>query len=161
MTIDYIAEVANEGLSFTSSTLLNNISGTSEHPYLLIRNPVAAARRILITHYSVFIDATTARSILMAYKNPTITSNGSSLSVVNTYAKTSPETSEITIFKDPILSDNGSFLNMTGSKADTDSRGINRYYWCDPGNDLLFTVQNSISNSSVNLSIIWVELSKI
>jgi hypothetical protein len=142
--------------AFKVTTDLNSISGTSEHPYLLLKNP-AGSQPLLITHFLVGTNSASVRTITRFYANPTVTADGTGLTETNTYITASPPAALASAFMNPTISANGGILNTTISPANTPSRGINRYYWLDGGNNLLVTIENSVSNASTFADIYWIE----
>lgn len=155
---DFIATHVNEENSFTVTTNLVTVSGVSEAAFLLLKNPSTSGIEFLVTHFVTGTDSTSARTIWRAYADPTITTNGTALTIVNTHIKTSPEASLMEAYKLPTISVNGQILNMKINPADASSSGINRYYRVSPGHNLLITVENSVSNAKTFTDIYWLEV---
>ena len=156
-TTTFVDEYATFGKAFTTSTDLVSISGTSEQAFLLLRNPSGSGKKILTSHFNFGLDTTTAREIIRVYKNPTVTSDGTGLTISNTLIKSSPPSSSCEAYKSPTVSANGSLLNMTIMPANQPSRGFNRFYLVEPGNSILVTVELSVGSVDGFLDIYWIE----
>ncbi len=143
--------------AFTTTTGLNSVGTTNEHPYLLLRNPSSNDQALLITHSVIGVDANSVRTIWRAYARPTVTTDGTSINTINTYIAGSVPSSKAVCFKEPTVSSNGDLLNMYVAPANTPSRGISRFYIVDPGNEFLITIENSSANASSFADVYWVE----
>jgi len=152
-----VSQLANEENAYFVTTGFNSISGTSEHPYLYIKNPSASPTRIMITHFVMGVNSSTSRSLWKFYKNPTVTADGSALTLENTYVKASPKTSAATAFKDPTVTASGALIDHKIVPANSSHIGVNRFYWMDPDNTLLVTVQNSVASTSTVAGLYLVE----
>ena len=143
--------------AFTTTTEFNTISGTTESPYLLLKNPAASGKNLIVTHFNYGIDANNVRSIIRIWKNPTVTADGTALVEENTNFKTGATSSVATAFKSPTVSSNGAVLNIGIAPANNPSRGLNRFYFIPPGKAILVTIENSVSNASTFADIYWLE----
>lgn len=156
--IDFVAQAVNEGKGFFSISPEAAISGITESPLLLLKNPPGSTTRLLITHLVAAINSTSARTKVKIYKDPTITSNGAALGVENTYVKDSPKTPQAEIYKNPMISANGGLIYHGLMPANSPSRGINRFFWIDPGHSILLTIQNDITNTLSSGCMYWLEV---
>lgn len=154
---DFVAQAVSEARAFTFTTGLGNIAGNTEQPLALLTNPSGSGKKILVTHFLFGTDSSNVRSIWRAYKNPTVTANGTALTIVNTYIKPSPMVSAMEAYHMPTVSANGTALNMAISPANAPSRGVSRWYFMEPGNSLLVTIENSQSNADSFGDVYWVE----
>lgn len=154
---DSLFSVIENEQAFNSTTDFNTLTGTTEKPYFLLRNPGSNTKPILTTFFEGGLDSVTARTIARIYADPTITADGTALTENNTYIKTSPATSTIDTFKLPTISANGTLLDIKIIAADQSSAGRNRFFLVDPGHDILVTVENSIANVSMLLAVFWIE----
>lgn len=145
------------GKGFEASTDLITVSGTTETPIFLLKNPSSTGVRSLITHFLLGTDSASVRSIFRFYANPTVTADGTGLSESNTLIKSSPPSSDLEAFKNPTVSANGSLLNTFILPANIPSKGVNRTYWIEPGNYLMVTIQNTVSNAKSHVDINWIE----
>ena len=149
-------EVCDEQ-AFTVTTELITIDSNSEKDTMLLKNPSDSGKKICLTHFKFGTDSASVRSIFRIYKNPTITTDGTALTVASTYVKSSPASSEMELYKLPTISDRGQILNIDIAPSNSPSKGLNRFYWVDPGNDILVTVDNSVSNAKTFSDIYWIE----
>ena len=155
MALD-VSNLVRKDRAFTVTTGLNSL-GNTEHDYLLLKNPSSNDQDILVTHFLVGVDATSVRSIWRAYANPTITSDGTGLTETNTRISASPPAAKAEAFMDPTISARGNILNMAIAPVNTPSRGVSRFYWIAPGNSLLVTIENAVSNAETFADIYWIE----
>lgn len=144
--------------AFTVTTGLGPVSSTDEYDLLMLRNPSGSGKKILITHFAFGVDSTSTRSIIRIYSDPTVTSDGTALSIVNTYITSSPKASVAEAFQDPVISSRGQSLNTVIRHANSDSRGLNRFYWLDPGHVALLTCHNSNANADTFADVYWLEI---
>jgi len=142
--------------AYVVTTGLNTISGTAEHPYLLLDN-VSATVRILVHHVSFGLDSNTVRALSYTYRDPTVTTNGTELTIHNTYVGADNPASTMKAYKDPTVSANGTYENLAIEPKDGRDRGLNRTYFIDPGHKLLVTAKNSVSNTSTFVQIYFLE----
>lgn len=152
-----VEDLVGQGKAFTGTTDLNSIANSSEHPYLYLNNPSSSGKPIMVTHGVIGVDATNVRSIFKFWKNPTVSANGTAVSIVNTWFDASAPASVCQLFRDPTVTSNGTLMNMKIKNANSESGGINRIYWLSPGNSILITVENSVGNADTFADIYWVE----
>ena len=157
LELDFVATIANEEKAFFAATMFNNISGTSEHAYLFLRNPSASGVRLVVTHLVLGVNSASTRSLWKVYSNPTSSADGTALTETNTYFKSGAASSNATAFRSPTVSANGALVDVKIVPANSAHIGVNRFYWIDPGNDLLLTVQNSVSNVSTFAGVYYLE----
>ena len=134
-----------------------NVSGTSETAFLYLKNPSASDKDALVTHFKFGTDASSVRSLIRIYSNPTVTANGKSLTIANTLIKSSPPSSSMEAYKLPTTTSFGSVLNLDINPNNSPSKGLNRWYWVEPGNSLLITAENSVGNAQSFSDIYWME----
>ena len=109
---DVVMKGVRSGTAFIADSGENSISGTSEHDYLILKNPSGSGRRLLITHYVLGVDSTLARTTWRVYASPTVTADGTSITVNNTYAKSSPESAVAEAYRDPTISARGALMTL-------------------------------------------------
>ena len=143
--------------AFTATTEIVSISSNSETPILLLKNPSSNDQNILVTKSVIGVDANSVRTTWRAYGDPTITSDGTGLVEANTFVGTSTPSAKAQAFKLPTVSANGQILNMYISPANQPSRGINRFYFIEPGSSLLITIENSSGNTNSFADVYWLE----
>ena len=155
---DFIARSVLDDFSFTVSTQFITVSGTTETPILLLKNPSANTVRFLISHFVAGTDSATARTIWRAYKNCTTSDDGTALPIENANFADDAEASKMEAFKLPTVTDNGSFMNMKIFPNNGPSGGVSRWYRVPPGKNCLVTIENSIANAKSFADIYFVEL---
>lgn len=153
---EYVMQAVREGKSFTVTTDLTSIA-SSETAFLYLKNPSASGKDVLITHFKFGTDSANTRTLIRIYANPTVTADGTALTEINTIVKSSPPTSSIECFKLPTVTSNGDRLNLDISPANSSSKGLNRWYWLEPGNSLLLTADNSQNNVDSFADVYWLE----
>lgn len=154
---DLLQGYLREGRVFSVTTNFNTISGNAETPYILLTNPVSSGRLALIYSISFGIDSATSRSILRAYAAPTITSNGTGLTIANNFVGSSI-TSVCNAYVSPTISSNGTLAGPFQKGAGTDGTIIYREFILSQGTSMLGTVQNSIPNTSTYVNITWMDI---
>jgi hypothetical protein len=154
---DFISERAKEENTFISTTDFNTVSGTTEHPYLLFKNPNASGVLVEVTHLHIGLDNSSARSVYRIYTNPTTTADGTALTERNMFVKSGAASPAVTTFKNPTVTANGNLYEPNVLAANSNSRGVNRYLWLAANNTLLVTVENSVSNAKTLCTIWWTE----
>lgn len=143
--------------SFTTATNIVSVSGTSETALYLLKNPSSNRLPLLLTHFVFGLDSATARSKARIYKNATVTSDGTALTIVNNYIEETQVNSAAEAFKSPTVSAFGTILNMALIPTDIGSRGLNRTYFLHPGNNILITVENSTASTGSFVDCYWLE----
>lgn len=145
-----------KGYSATISAL--NIDTVSEYALLLLKNPSSNGAQFLITHFNVYLDSTVTDTIVSIYANPTITSNGTSLTARSAKITESPPSATAEVYRSSTASAFGGLLSFYAVPANHSSQGHNRTFIVDPGNSLLVTVKNSIISIPTYFQIYWVEV---
>lgn len=133
-------------------------SGTSFEKKILIRNPVASGVNLIIFRIGLSLDvaATTGQLnqiVLRGHKNPTITTEGST--VITRNLKT--DASDITgakIFKDPTISANGDKIGETSVINSPLRVGT---FIIGEGDDHLTQIRLNDSNNDIIFSVVWAE----
>ena len=157
MSFISVEQRVKDGDAYTVTTGLNQISGTTETAYLYLKNPSGSAKSIMITHFKFGTDSASCRSLLRIYGNPTVSANGTSLTIANTKIMSSTPSSSMEAYRSPTVTANGGVLNLDISPANSPSKGLNRWYFVEPGNSLLVTVDNSQANADSFADIYWIE----
>jgi len=134
-------------------------SAASETDVILVKNPSGSGKKLYLDVFEVLGLAVDFSSIIRIYSNPTITANGTAITVKNGNVG-SGITSVMNAYKFPTISARGSLL-YTGSflKAVTASWFIEfagRLLW-NANNNLLITFEHSATNRDAVISAIWRE----
>lgn len=152
-----IVQAVRDDKAFTITTELVTIDTNTEKDMILFKNPSSSGKATLVTHFKFGTDSSNVRTLVRVYSNPTVTTNGTALSLTNTHIKSSPPASSMEAYKFPTISNRGDVLNLDINPSDSPSKGLSRWYWVDPGNSLLITVENSSANAKTFGDIYWLE----
>ena len=146
-----------EGRAFTMTTDLVSVGVNTEYPFVLLRNPSGTGHYSETTKFKWGIDSNSVRTVVRIYKNPTITTVGTSVTIANTLFASDAPSSYMLAYKSPTISDKGTLVQTGITPANSSSTGLNRYYYIEPGQDVLVTVENSSSNVSTIMDVCWME----
>lgn len=157
---DHLIGYMRDGFAFSVATALVNV-GTAETPFLLINNVAGATLRdILFQSLTLGSDSSGSRLISRFYINPTVTANGTSLTVGNNNVG-SANTSIATAFQQPTVSSNGTFIAMFLKGAAENSFIVQRNFMIQPTVSVLATLQPAQNNTPCHMSALWMELPRI
>jgi len=151
-----IDKLTMAGSSFGVAEDFASISGTSEFPLLLLKNPSGSGRSLLLTHFNFAVDSSVTRSCFRVYGAPTITSDGTSVTIRSNLIGGSGSVAQA--YKNPTISANGGLLSTILLPTNHLSNGQNRIISVPAGQNFLITVKNDITNVSVFSHLYWVEL---
>lgn len=138
--------------------------GTSEKNLMYILNPTGSGKNLVVMriHFSNY-DSVSSLTTLRVYANPTITVNGTALTIINRKIKTSPISSVMDAYYDPTTSDLGSLLT-TGTTAGGAASGnslildIDGGIVLEPNNRLLLTGKADGTNRDTAVTVVWGEI---
>lgn len=146
---------ATQEMAFCAPTAFINI-GTSETAFYLFKHPSGTGKIIKIMQIQISISGGGA---IRLYHTPTITSNGTSITPVNKYIKTSPTASVVTPFFTPTISSNGTLLEMAQVSAQNGAIDlIKSPIIIDPNFNLLLTALNVANNTPTHATFHWIEV---
>jgi hypothetical protein len=132
----------------------------AEHPHLLIKNPSnsTCVIRIISLEYTVTVSGSVNASF-RHYMNPTITSNGTALTIVPIVADAvTGTTSQAQLFLKPTLSSNGTyFRNVLVGPTQTIFSDIPIVLF--PGKSLAINMRGNSASAFVSTNVIWTERS--
>ena len=148
---------AKAGFTFTAAVDFVSIAPTTEHPLLLLKNPAASGKKLVVTHFNFAVDSAVTRSIFKVYSGPTLTADGAALTETNLLLSDSPPATIATSFKNPTTSANGALLAMKLLPDDSPSPGQNRFIWVEEGHNILITVKNNKVNINTFAQVYWIE----
>ncbi len=131
-------------------------SGT-EHPFIFIRNPGGSGKQIRIRSVTQSIVSTNKPTTFRAYFNPTVTANGTVETPVNKLSDSVIATVAL-LTTLPTISANGVRVN-----ADVPVAGVfvvepGFTMIIAPGDSFLITVQPTVNNTLVNVTMDWAEV---
>lgn len=151
------------GVTFSVNTSIS-LSNTTQTAALLITNPSSATVNIRLNNFYIVTSGTQGISTVTAYINPTISSNGTVLSILNTTIGNANSSSSLA-YSAPTASSMGTALFTTVFNAAGPTNGIldlKQSIIITPGNSLLFTVTMSdlglLTSVTNYLFCQWVEV---
>lgn len=140
-----------------------SIAGQAEEDLLLIRNAVSSGKRASILGATIgYSDKTSVSGEVRTYENPTITANGTTLTIFPARIGGSPPASVLTAFHSPTITLKDKQIGVVQVSGGTNSAGskvipINGSIILDEGGDVLLTIQNGQNGQTVILAISWIE----
>ena len=152
------SSIAGSTFSVDSGFRVATTAGT-DNPILLVKNPSGSGKTLkLVTRFY----GCNVNNVLVTYKlylNPTITSNGTSLTI-NATKQSSPPSTVATAFYLPTISSNGTLIdtyvigqNSTGVQIKDDL-----IQQLDSNNNWLITADPGSNNRAVDISLKWQEI---
>ena len=146
------------GQAFSASmTAFLSVSGISETPLYLLRNPLLIFLLLHFFSLSFSADSNTARGIYRFYAQPTITANGTALTIGNNFIG-HPTASVALASISPTISANGTFLAAFLLGTSQNTFIVRRSLVIPAGVNILATVQNSQNNTPVLINPVWREI---
>jgi len=149
------------GDAFTSPFSATLSTKNTEYDIFLLKNPTGTG--IDLHQYKTFLgSAITAVLFMRVYRNPTITTNGTSQTPVN--MKSSNGAGVGLAYTIPTISARGTLIRTTiigstvGATATSYSNDYDLGLQLEPNENLLITVESSINNTPVYVSHLWAEL---
>lgn len=139
------------------------IAGQAETDLLLIRNAVSSGKRASILGANIgYSDKVSVSGEVRTYENPTITAEGTSLSIFPARIGGSPPASVLTAFHSPTISAKTAQIGVIQISGGTNSAGskvvpINGSIILDEGGDVLLSIENGQNNQTVILTLSWIE----
>jgi len=137
----------------------------TETAVFLIKNPTGSGKKFKITNLILGISpsvgsATGNNSIFRLYLDPTITTNGTALTINNLYSQTSPPASVMAAFSSPTIAVNGA--KLASYSVDSQSGGFllpqSGTRLLDPNHNYLITQQGIVNGASTGLILLeWIE----
>src|SRR5688572_21991043 len=101
----FLHDEVEEGDCYIINT--NDMGGTTgEVPRLLLTNPSTSKRRLRIYKIKEGVTTSTGNCIFRYYKNPTVTSNGTPMTINNLLIKSDAPSSSMLAYVSPTISDN-------------------------------------------------------
>lgn len=148
------------GLSFIVTIPTQSNAGTTEVPVLLVKNPAGSGKTLRIHTLKLYtIDVTgNNNATLKIYRGPTITANGAAANIRET--RTAKAVSPIAlVYTAPTIGANGNLVDIflaTGNSAVAETQHLGIFL--DPGENFLFTVQQSSAGVDYAVTISWSEI---
>jgi hypothetical protein len=152
----------NKGFSVIAEVLP---ATTAETPVFLIKNPNASGVTLKVLQFLMGIlasvgSATGNNAIFRLYLDPTITTNGTALTISSLYSKTGASTSVLTAFSSPTIAANGTKLGAytIASQEGTLFIPQNLTRLLGPNHSWLITQTSTVNGTATGvIQLEWVE----
>jgi hypothetical protein len=156
----YVQNLYNIGQGFHVATNTITVSGTGENAFFYLTNPNASGKTVRITDIIIGVDkgALFVVSQFRFYRDPTITVNGTALTISKA-KKSQSAASVCSAYSSPTASANGTLFKLMQVTS-----GLNNYECVEmeiiieANEKLLITVQGGTTNSVHSVSISFVEV---
>ena len=164
LDVNAILEVADwdnsvrGGRAFTQLTGIITISGTNENDFLLITNPVGSGKILRVRYVNLLTPSSSAgkQNIYRFYRAPTITANGTALTIQKLLSSGGSSTSFA--YKLPTISARGlQILDLVSSAYINAWVDINYTIQLIAGESLLVTVDPQTNNDEHQAQLLWEE----
>lgn len=158
LNADILTDILS-GKTFSATTGLVSVGTTNETPVFLFKNPSGSGVNAIITHFRVGADSEVTRVIKRIYAKPTVTGDGTALTIVNMKVKDANDAVAVCgAYKSPTVSANGSGLSTTILPADMVTAGLEHTLVIEPGAYILVTLKhNTVSGASLHVDLKWIE----
>ena len=148
-----------------SLNVLTIASSATETPVMYIVNPSSNSNQgasgqslglfLTTKKMSEASNVASATTIFKYYGNPTVTVNGSALTI-NSLRPALGTSSKMNAYKSPSVSDNGTFIAAFAvNYQQIDSQVLNIL---DPGTSTLITANSDTANTEIILELVWFEI---
>lgn len=129
------------------------LADTTEHPIMLLINPLTSGKSIFMFSRNV---SATDTALVRYYADPTVTSAGTPTTIINTRIGAS-STSVATAHNSPTIASNGTFIDVVGVEALLESENTVLFI-LDPGHTLLMTAESPPGDAVVFQQLFWYEI---
>lgn len=153
--LTFFEKQARVGKVYSATVDFTAISGTSEVPFLLFKNPSGSGKTAQIKYMKIGDNSEGYGAEFKLYSMPTITDNGTSVSIVNHLIGGSASSMEV--YLSSTASANGTFIEPFFMPCADKPEEYARSYWVDEGGLVLLTVEPEISNLPCMAEFTWWE----
>jgi hypothetical protein len=163
-TKSLIASLTDSDKSFGISTSITITGGGTENDFLLIRNPSQSGKQLKFDTISVgFNNTVSVMASFKIYATPTITSNGTAVTINPGRIGASVPASSINVYSTPTISSRGTeyanFMVTGGPNSGSSYRfNVDQTIIVDPGYSLLITGTPDGINRNLLLTLRWIEV---
>lgn len=155
--VDLWQKMSRAGQGFTSLTGFVTVSGTVETDFMLIRNPLGSGVLIRLKEFMLTTGSSaTQSSIFRIYRNPTVTSTGTPLTISKVLTTAAQNPAALT-YQSPTISNRGILIQLFEVDFRTFIRDQELSRYIPAGTDILITVQGSTTNLEHNVLAVWAE----
>jgi hypothetical protein len=146
------------GRGFIITTNIVTVSLSSEADFFLLKNPSGSGKNIRIKELLISIEASTQQgSVIRIYKNPTITADGTALTIGK--LKTGQADGVATAYLSPTISTRGTLREVFQIGLNTFLRDYALARYVNENETFLITVQGTKTNVVHALTILYSEVS--
>lgn len=134
-------------------------ASASETPVLLLKNPSGNSLSIYLRDLLVSALAPDIGSIIRVYANPTISANGTAMTVTS-FLIGGTNTTTMQAYRNPTVSANGTLLLTSSILKAITAESDREFTYARiflANNNLLITLENSATNRDVAVTISWKE----
>jgi len=137
-----------------------NLAGTGEVDAFLFRNPSGSGKVVYLTKLiACLISSVGAEVRIRIYRTPTITANGTAITISPARIGGSPPASISLCNSLPTISARGTLIRVFNSaNTSTFTNDINSRIIVEANNSFLITGQSTSTNKPLGLNLAWVEL---
>jgi hypothetical protein len=152
--------VLSFGLLFSAAADVNATTAGTNNPLILIKNPTESGKNIFIWSCRLGSSVTNTSMGFKFFINPTITTNGTTLTPVNRNVGGSNPATISQAFTLSTISASGTLLDIADVGQNNSSIGTNQDLTIilNPGNNLLITGSPSSNNRNASVTIVWQEV---
>lgn len=137
-----------------------NLSGTGEVDAFLFRNPSGSGKTVYLTNLiACLISSVGAEVRIRVYKSPTVTANGTTITISPARIGGSPPASISLCTSLPTISSRGTLIRVFNSaNTSTFTDEIDSRIIVEANNSFLITGQSTSTNKPLGLNLAWAEV---
>jgi len=144
------------GNAYVTTTNFINFTTSNETDYLLLKNPSGSNKILKIKKFDLGVDFNNAPpSVYRIYRDPTITANGTALTISN--IRKSGSVSIASAFRSPTISARGTLLVAQSFLGGTPTNEHNLGFIIEAGENILITMDNGATNVDTCVTTYWSE----
>lgn len=157
VTMSWTASVSQQWAIVGGSLQPASIVATDELPFLLVKNPVASGKNIRFRDMVIGAGEITVGkgNVLRVYRNPTITANGTALTINK--LKSSGSSPIANVFKLSTLSDFGTEVFHATYTNDSFREDFDLGFFIEQNENVLITMQATDSGKEQHIFLSWIE----
>lgn len=162
--VDASSSLADQDKVFQIAETINITGGGTENNFLLIKNPSGSGKKLKIIDITIgFTNTVNVMATFKLYASPTITTNGTTLTVKPGRIGASTPTSSMQAYSAPTISARGSeYLNfmVTGGPSTPSSYciDVDQSIIVDANYNILLTGTPDGTNRGVLITVRWIEV---
>lgn len=153
-----ISDYTNNGKLFSVADNMFMTSAGVDNPIVLIKNPSGSGKVFYLYRTAFGINVENIYGNFKMFKNPTVTANGTALTIVNNRISGS-ETSSMLAYKLPTVSSNGTRIGSYIVAQNASSLITNEDFaiQLEPNNSILITGDPKSNSREAVITITWAE----